>query len=173
MFTIYEPSMKRILFSLLIAVLVAVPASAQVVISTGGSQTTMRTNVFGVGFAGGPATGLGISFRHHLPSAFSYQLIAGIIKATDRLYYSLGTELQYDLSRMPGMRFYAAGGMSYFYSGVSGNNQMKAPGRVGLGVGIESGLPSGFNLSGDLLFTYFTDGTVLPLPQIAFHYYFF
>ncbi len=165
--------MKTFSLLLLAAMLTARPATAQVVISTGGGQTAMRTNVFGVGFAGGPATGLGISFRHHLPSPFSYQVVAGIIKATDRLYYSLGTELQYDLSRMPGMRFYAAGGMSYFYSGVSGNNDMKAPARAGLGIGVESGLPSGFNLSGEILFTYFTDGTVLPLPQIAFHYYFF
>jgi hypothetical protein len=151
----------------------AMPGRAQVVVSERAAGTSMRTNVFGLGVAGGPATGLGLSFRHHLPSQFSYQIIGGILKATDRLYYSVGTELQYDLARPPGMRFYAAGGLSYFYAGVGGNNDMKGPARAGLGIGIETGLPSGFNVSADFLFTYFTDGTVLPLPQLGLHYYFF
>ncbi len=158
---------------LLAACIIAGPAPAQVVVPDRGQGTSMRTSVFGLGFAGGPATGLGLSFRHHLPSPFSYQIIGGVLKATDRLLYSVGGEVQYDLSRTPVMRFYAAGGMSYFFAGVSGNNEMKGPGRVGVGVGIESGLPSGFNVNADVLFTYFTDGTVLPLPQLGLHYYFY
>ncbi len=106
----------RTFLSLVAAALLVGPSfsNAQVVVANRGSETSMRTNVFGLGFAGGPATGLGLSFRHHLPSPFSYQLIGGIIKATDRLYYSVGTEFQYDLSRTSVIRFYAAGGLSYY-----------------------------------------------------------
>lgn len=164
---------QRIAALFFAACIIAGPATAQVIVPDRGQGTSLRTSVFGLGFAVGPATGLGLSFRHHLPSPFSYQIVGGIIKATDRLYYSVGAEVQYDLSRTPVMRFYAAGGMSYFYAGVSGNNEMKGPGRVGAGIGIETGLPSGFNISADVLFTYFTDGTVLPLPQLGLHYYFY
>ena len=149
-------------------------APGQAVITDRAQEAGMRRNVFGLGFAGGPASGLGISFRHHLPSTISYQLIGGVIKATDKLHYSIGTEIQFDLNRTTDLRFYAAGGLSYFFAGVEGHNEMKGPGRIGLGVGVETGLRgSGFNISGDLLFTYFTDGTVLPLPQLAIHYYFY
>ena len=165
----------RTFLSLFAALLLVLPWSSrsQVVVSRQGSETSMRTTVFGLGFAGGPATGLGLSFRHHLPSPFSYQLIGGIIKATDRLYYSVGGEFQYDLSRTSAIRFYAAGGLSYYFSGISGHNDMVAPSRAGLGIGAETATGSGFHLNGDLLFTYFSDGTVLPLPQIGFHYYFY
>lgn len=148
-------------------------AQAQVSVSDYNHATPMRTNVFGLGFAAGPATGLGLSFRHHLPSQLSYQVIGGIIKATDRLYYSFGGELQYDLSRNQDVRFYAAGGASCFYSGEHGHNDMDAPGRCGIGIGAETSMRSGFNINGEILFTYFSDGVVLPLPQIGIHYYFF
>ncbi len=165
----------RTLLSLIVAaiLLATFPSEAQVVVSERGSATSMRTNVFGLGFVGGPTTGLGLSFRHHLPSPFSYQLVGGIIKATDRLYYSVGAEFQFDLSRTSVVRFYAAGGLSYFYSGISGHNDMVAPTRIGIGIGAETEAGGGFHVNGDLLFTYFSDGTVLPLPQIGFHYYFY
>jgi hypothetical protein len=133
----------------------------------------MKTNVFGLGFAAGPATGLGLSFRHHLPTAFSYQITGGIIKATDRLYYSIGLEAQYDLSRTRTFRFFAAGGTSYFFAGTGGHNDMEGPARAGIGAGGETEIGSGIHFTAELLFTYFTDGTVLPLPQVGIFYYFF
>ena len=165
---------RRCLSTLAIAVFFfSSTMTAQVVVSERGSETSMRTDVFGLGFVGGPATGLGLSFRHHLPSPFSYQIVGGIIKATDRLYYSVGTEFEYDLSRTSVIRFYAAAGLSYFYSGISSHNDMTAPTRMGIGIGAETTAGRGFHVNGDLLFTYFSDGTVLPLPQIGLHYYFY
>ncbi|MGA9118206.1 MAG: hypothetical protein WB699_02470 [Bacteroidota bacterium] len=164
---------SAMLFLPVLFLVAAMDLHAQVVVSEHGRETSMGTNVFGLGFAGGPASGLGLSFRHHLPSAASYELVGGIIKATDRLFYSVGAEFQYDLSRSSVIRFYAAAGVAYFYSGVSGHNDMDAPTRVGAGIGLESTAGSGFHVNGDLLFTYFSDGTVLPLPQIGVHYYFF
>jgi hypothetical protein len=138
-----------------------------------GRDASLRENVFGLGLFGGPASGLGLSFRHHLPSPFSYQITGGIIKVDQRLSYDLGFEAQYDLVRGPASRFFVSGGTGYFYSGKHGWNDMDAPGRLGLGVGGELALASGIHSTLELLFTYFTDGTVLPLPQFGFHYYFY
>jgi hypothetical protein len=91
----------------------------------------------------------------------------------DKLKYDFGAEIQYDLVRGPGGRFFAAGASSYFYSGTNGINDMNGPGRVGLGVGGEAFIGVGFHATADLLFTYFTDGTVLPLPQVGIFYYFY
>jgi hypothetical protein len=49
---------------------------------------------------------------------------------------------------------------------------MEGPGRLGFGMGGELYASSGIHTTLELLFTYFDDGTVLPLPQLAFHYYF-
>jgi hypothetical protein len=148
-------------------------AQAQVVAPSAESDHPLRQSLFGLGIFGGPAGGLGLSFRHHLPSAFSYQLTGGIINVDDKLKYDVGVEAQFDLVRGPTGRFFAAGAASYFYSGKEGVNEMKGPGRVGLGVGGEVFLGSGFHATGDLMFIYFSDSTVLPLPQVGIFYYFF
>lgn len=147
-------------------------ASAQVVLPGGGSAA-INKNVFGLGLFGGPATGIGLSFRHHLPSPLSYQLTGGIINVDERLSYAVGAELQYDLSRSPASRFYIAGGFGYYYSGPTGSaNRMDAPARAAFGVGGEFIAGAGIHSMLDLLFTYFSDGTVLPLPQLGLYYYF-
>jgi hypothetical protein len=138
-----------------------------------GRDPALRTNVFGLGLSGGAASGLGLSFRHHLPSTASYQLTGGIIKVNDRLYYSMGAELQYDLARGPVSRFFACTGAAYFYSGTSTHNELLGPARLGVGIGGEYAGSYGLHVSGDLMFTYFTDGTVLPLPQVGIYYYFY
>ncbi|MBP1648930.1 MAG: hypothetical protein H6Q30_2375 [Bacteroidetes bacterium] len=146
---------------------------AQVVAPDAASENALRRSLFGLGVFGGPAGGLGISFRHHLPAAFSYQVTGGIINVDDKLNYDIGVEAQYDLVRGPSGRFFAAGAGSYFYSGTDGVNQMKGPGRFGLGVGGEAFIGAGFHAAAELLFTYFTDDTVLPLPQFGIYYYFY
>ena len=159
-----------ILVSLLIVF--AAVTHAQVVTPSPESGQPLRQSVFGLGIFGGPAGGLGISFRHHLASQFSYQVTGGIINVDDKLKYDVGIEAQWDLVRGPTGRFFAAGATSYFFSGKGGNNEMDGPGRVGLGVGGEVFIGNGFHLSAELLFTYFSDDTVLPLPQFGMFYYF-
>ena len=148
-------------------------AHAQAVMPERARGTALRTNVFGLGFAAGPATGLGLSFRHHLPSPFSYQIAGGIIKGSEKLSYDIGLEGQFDFARGPLSRFFVAGGVSYFYAGRSGHNEMEGPGRFGLGVGGELASSSEVNFGFELMFTVFSDGTVLPLPQFGVHYYFY
>ncbi len=159
------------LFLLLVVFTTATPA--QVVAPSVGGGKSLRQALFGLGLFGGPAGGLGISFRHHLPTTFSYQITGGIINVDDKLKYDIGLEIQFDLVRGPQGRFFASGATSYFYSGRKGVNEMDGPGRVGLGIGGEAFIGYGFHATGELLFTYFTDGTVLPLPQFGIFYYFY
>lgn len=164
--------MKKSVVLLLASVLIVFSLRAQVVMPERDAASDMKKSVFGLGFSGGPASGLGLSFRHHLPSIVSYQIIGGIIKVDDRMSYSIGAEVQVDLARSEVVRFFAAGGVSYFYTGRTSHNDMDGPGRLGVGLGGELYAGTGVHTALELLFTYFNDGTVLPLPQLGFHYYF-
>jgi hypothetical protein len=147
---------------------------AQAVLPERGKEGGLRTNVFGLGFTAGPVSGIGLSFRHHLPGSFSYAVAGGIIKVDNTTDYAIGLEGQYDLVRNGTSRFYAAAGTGYYYSGNGSHNDLAGPWRFGLGIGGELAIvSSGFHVNGELLFTYFNDGTVLPLPQIGVHYYFY
>ena len=159
-------------FLLLLPVIFAGVVSAQVVSPEADDVAPPRQNVFGLGFFGGPASGVGLNFRHHLPSSLSYQITGGIIKVDDHLSYSIGAELEYDIKRTNTTRLFAAAGTSYFHSGKPEENEMAAPERIGIGIGGEVHAGGGFHATVELLFTFFSDGTVLPLPQIGFCYYF-
>ncbi len=165
--------MKRVqLLVVAVCSVMTFQVSAQVVLPERESAGGLSRHVFGLGVFVGPASGLGLSFRHHLPSTLSYQITGGIIKVDDRLSYALGAEVQVDLSRTGVTRFFVAGAAGYYYAGSANKNEMAGPGRAGLGIGGEVFAGGGFHTTGELMFTYFTDGTVLPLPQIGFHYYF-
>ncbi len=150
----------------------ALSTHAQVVLPDREAAGGLRQHVFGLGVFVGPSSGLGLSFRHHLPSTVSYQLTGGIVKIDDRLQYAVGGEVQLDLSRTSGTRFFIAGALGYYYAGSADRNEMAGPGRIGLGLGGEMFAGGGFHAAVELLFTYFSDGTVLPLPQFGLYYYF-
>jgi hypothetical protein len=152
----------------------AATVQAQAVLPEKGKDGGLRTGVFGLGFSAGPVSGVGLSFRHHLPGSFSYQLAGGIIKVDNTTAYAIGVEGQYDLIRNATSRFYAALGTGFYHSGNGSHNDLAGPWRIGIGIGDELAIvSSGFHVSGELLFSYFNDGTVLPLPQIGVHYYFY
>jgi hypothetical protein len=159
---------------LLVVILLGITlqAQAQVVIPERERDGSFREHAFGVGVFAGPVSGIGLSFRHHLPSTLSYQLTGGIIKVDDREVYDFGCEVQFDLSRSYATRVFVAGAIGYYHSGHDGRNELDGPGRAGLGIGGETFVGGGFHGTLELLFTYFSDGTVLPLPQFGFHYYF-
>jgi hypothetical protein len=145
---------------------------AQVETPTPEREASLRTGAFGLGFFASPAGGIGLSFRHHLPGRFSYQVTGGIIKASDHTSSSIGGEIQYTLARAPQHRIFAVAATGYYYSGPPGRNDMEAPWRLGVGVGGELAIGGGFTVMGDLLFTYFSDGALLPVPGAGVFYYF-
>jgi len=150
----------------------ALCANSQVVLPERSQEPGLHESVFGLGVWGGPATGVGLSFRHHLPSQLSYMVTGGIIKVDERLSYDIGVEAQFDLARTASNRFFVAGGFGHYYSGKN-ENEMKAPTRLGIGIGGEFAVTPGIHTTFEVIFTYFSDGNVLPLPQIGFHYYFY
>jgi len=152
--------------------LIASSAIAQVDVPTQERSKELGETVFGLGVSAGFLSGFGMSFRYHTSTAFSYQVVGGIIKADSRLNYDIGCLLQYNLVRGAKVRFYACGGAGYFYSGET-ENELAGPFRAGAGIGIEQARVEAFNFSAEFIFTFFSDGAVIPLPQVSAHYYFF
>lgn len=164
--------MKKIFF-IIVGIIVSLHIShAQVAVSTVRGDG-FGTAIHGLGFSGGTASGVGISYRFHLEGKSSLQGIVGVFrpKTTDT-FYSFGLEYQQDLTRSNTARFFFGGATSYFYNG-SGSNNYSAPFRAGVGLGGEFLVQDALHLTFEGLFTYFSDGTILPLPQLAFHYYFY
>lgn len=154
------------------SVLLSMSASSQVVLPDERHPTKLGRVVYGLGFAAGAGTGLGVSFRHHLPSEMSYQLVGGIVKVDRKLSYDVGLELQFDFLRGKTSRYFVGMGVSYFYSG-EGRNTLRGPFRAAVGVGGEFSNIQLVHLTISGMFTYFSDGNILPLPQLGIHYYFF
>ena len=166
-----HPTLNSLLMLVALNIFAVSVMRAQVVMPSSQS-TSIRQNVFGLGFFGGASGGLGLSFRHHLPSPLSYQITGGIIKISEKLSSDIGVELQYDLARGSGTRFFVAGGFAYFYKGKDGNNEFDAANRGGLGLGGEWVMSGGLHFVAEAMFTFFSDGNILPLPQFGFYYYF-
>ncbi|MFA5833220.1 MAG: hypothetical protein WDA22_07065 [Bacteroidota bacterium] len=156
-----------VLFSILV-----VTAEAQVAVSSVKGDAFGK-NIYGLGFSGGPASGIGLSYRYHTEGKTSLQAILGIFKPKNTdTFYSFGAEFQQDLTRSNAARFFFGAASSYIYNG-SGGNKYTAPFRFGAGLGGEFLLQDAVHLTFQGLLTYFSDGTMLPLPQLSFHYYFY
>jgi hypothetical protein len=157
-----------------ILMLLLLPCSifAQVSVGSENRAESFEKQVYGLGISAGPASGLGISFRDHFASKLSLQLVFGILRDKINSFVSAGGEVQYDLVRGNSTRFYFATAACYLYNG-SDKNLFEAPSRVGLGVGGEFKVRNALHVSLEGLFVYFSDGSVIPLPQVSFHYYFY
>jgi hypothetical protein len=165
--------MKRIILSIGTTLILLVSIStAQVNTSRLSRAEDLTEPVYGLGFSAGWASGIGLSFRSHFPSKSSLQAVFGIIKTSDKLSMCIGAEYQFDLVRSNTTRFFIVSAMSYFYHGVK-TNEVTGPFRFGAGIGGEFQVQEALHVSVEGLFVFFSDGRVIPLPQIAAHYYFF
>ena len=154
------------------AMLITSFTHAQVNTSELSNAEGLTRQVYGLGVSAGWASGVVLSFRSHLPSNVSVQGVFGIIKTSDNLSMCIGGELQYDLVRNNTARFFVGSAASYFYEGKS-RNEVYAPYRFGAGIGGEFYVQGALHVTLEGMFTIFSDGRVIPLPQIAAHYYFF
>ncbi len=163
---------NKILFLLTLFVLAITVAHAQVAVSDVKGEAFGRS-IHGLGFSGGPASGIGFSYRYHTAGKTSLQAVLGVFKPQNTdTFYSFGAEYQNDLTRSNSARFFFGTATSYIYNG-SGSNNYTAPFRFGVGLGGEFLLQDAVHFTFQGLFTYFSDGTILPLPQLAIHYYFY
>jgi len=165
--------MKRqfLLWCVLLFVLVS-SCFAQVSTTGLSKAEDLSKPVYGLGLSAGWGSGVGLSFRSHFPSKSSLQGVFGIIKTSNKLAMSVGGEYQYDLVRSNATRFYIATTIAYFYNGA-GSNEVEGPFRMGAGIGGEFQVQESLHVSIEGVFVFFSDGRVIPLPQIAAHYYFF
>jgi hypothetical protein len=164
--------MIRLILGILIIFSVPSLLMSQVSVNGDNRAENFDKSVYGLGFAGGPASGVGISFRDHFPSKVSLQLVFGILKDNVNTFVSAGAEVQYDLVRGITTRFYFGPAFGYFYSGA-GTNSFAAPTRYGLGLGGEFNIRDALHFSVEGMFVFFSDGTIIPLPQASIHYYFY
>ncbi len=164
--------MKQLFALALVSTIVSFSVHAQVVASSVKGDK-FGQGLHGLGFAGGAASGAGISYRYHTQGNESFQAIVGVFKPkTTDTFYSFGTEFQEDLTRSNSARFYVGLAACYVYNG-SDSNRYTAPFRAGIGLGGEFLIQDALHFTFEGLFTYFSDGSILPLPQLGIHYYFY
>jgi hypothetical protein len=169
--------MKRLAFVTVTALLLFTnSAQSQTTRTDSLSPHIMRfsENVFGVGLAASLASGMGLSFKHHLANIpFAYQITGGVLKTGGRSLWDIGAEAQYDLS-VASNRLYALVGLGeYYYGSDSNTNVYNSPTRLGIGIGYEISQSNAIGISLNLMITLFEpEGTILPLPSIGVHYYF-
>lgn len=162
---------KNIILILLLFLFVRSSTNSQVTIPED-EVNRVQEMVYGVGFSCGIASGFGLSFRHHFPGNFSYQLIGGIIKVDKKTLFNFGGEIQIDFSRYTTTRFFGTAVLGYFYKGEN-ENSLDGPLRTGIGIGMEYQQSKSICFTGELVFVFFNNGEIIPLPQISAHYYFF
>lgn len=164
---------QRIIFPVVMFMMViSARMQAQVAVSAVKGEAFGKS-VYGLGFAGGPASGTGLSYRFHTEGKSSLQAVLGVFKPKNTdTFFSAGAEFQQDLTRSNTARFFFSVASCYFYNG-SGGNKYTAPFRFGSGLGGEFLLQDAVHFTFQGVLTYFSDGTILPLPQLAVHYYFY
>jgi hypothetical protein len=165
--------MKTTLVILLVLVVATGSLRAQIESQGLNRPLDLGATVYGIGGSIGAASGFGFSFREHFPTILSYQIVAGAYRTSDVTAYDIGGELQFDVMRGVRNRFFGVVAAGYFYSGDNNNNNLAAPWREGIGIGNEWLTETHLHITGELLMTFFSDGTILPLPQFSAHYYFF
>lgn len=165
--------MKNIFLSWCVLSFVFVSISLAQITTSGLSKAeNLSKPVYGLGLSAGWGSGVGLSFRSHLPSKSSLQAVFGIIRTSNKLLMSVGGEYQYDLVRSNETRFFIASTIAYFYNG-SGTNEVAGPFRMGAGIGGEFRAQDALHVTVEGVFVFFSDGRIYPCPQIAAHYYFF
>jgi hypothetical protein len=82
------------------------------------------------GFNASSVSGLGLSYRKHLPGPSLIQITGGVISGGGSTFTSLGFAYQYQLSKKDNFRYYIATGAGLYTSGSTRTV-------IGIGIGIE------------------------------------
>jgi hypothetical protein len=138
-------------------------------------------NTSGVGFAVGPVSGSGFSFRSDISSTSAIQFTGGILVAGQSGGYSVGLQYLLNLRKDRASRLYAFAGAGVH--GTTESNDAKIFGistdsasglAVGVGFGWERFYPVyGMGFSFEVPLTFIPSiPLIMPLPQIGIHYYF-
>ena len=138
---------------------------------------------FGVGAQAGLMSGMGLGVRVHPAGRMSVQLAGGALSGGEAVTASVGIEGQFDFDWRDRSRFYGFVGMGYYTNGENEltleesqagkeDPRLKSPFRAGLGLGYEWDISNVLIFSASVVFTYFSQGQFLPLPQFGLYYMF-
>ncbi len=142
----------------------------------------------GLGFAAGPISGVGLSYKVLFHKTIALQVAGGYYSDGDDFRWALpGAELQWILSREGKLSFYTCAAVSYDYERDTDYNYLYDPidgswsdveevevterTCVGAGIGLELLLLNRLSLTTEGVYYYRTDETAGFLLQIGLHYY--
>lgn len=145
----------------------------------------MQKARWGVGAQAGLMSGMGVGVRFHPQGRFQVQIAGGAISGGEGLAAAVGIEGQLDFDWRDRSRFYGFVGMGYYTNGEDEltiedgtwapgkeDPRLDSPFRAGVGLGYEWDISNTLIFSASVAFTYFSEGTFLPLPQIGVYYLF-
>ncbi|MDT8325258.1 MAG: hypothetical protein RRA94_14190 [Bacteroidota bacterium] len=151
---------------------------------SGEREYFMKKAHWGVGAQAGLMSGMGVGVRFHPQGRFGVQLAGGAI-AGEKTVASVGFEGQFDLDWRNRSRFFVFAGMGYYTNGEDEltvadgtweegkeDPRLVSPFRAGLGLGYEWDISNTLIFTANIAFTYFSEGTFLPLPQVGLYYMF-
>ena len=137
-----------------------------------------RETLWAIGLHGGLLSGMGLGLRMNYSQRFGFQLVGGAMTWKDKFVYSVGFEGQFDFDTAKRSRLYALAAVGFYDNGEEEpkpgdeDKRLKGPLRAGLGVGYEWAVSDKMVLMANGAFTYFSNGSFLPLPQLGIFYYF-
>ena len=143
----------------------------------------MSSARWGVGAQAGLMSGMGVGVRYHPRGRFGLQIAGGGISGGEGLAAAVGIEGQFDFDWRERSRFFGFIGMGYYTNGEEEltfeewqqgkeDPRLESPFRAGLGLGYEWDISRMLIFTANIVFTYFSSGSFLPLPQIGLYYLF-
>lgn len=136
---------------LILTLFIGTQAAAQPVDTV---QSTAKRSYKSFGFNASMVSGVGLSFRNHFDSPELLQVTASIFSSPgSSVFYSLGVEMQFELSRDESFRFYIPLGLGIYSSSKTVTN-------LGFGMGLEvpvlgPGIFRGVGVGGELFYPTF------------------
>jgi hypothetical protein len=178
---------QRILvFSILsLALLVGIQQTTVAQDAAGDRPYYMQKAHWGIGAQAGLMSGMGVGVRFHPLGRFGVQLAGGAISGGEGLAGNVGIEGQYDFDWRDRSRFFGFIGMGLYTNGeeeltvAAGtweqgkeDPRLDSPFRAGVGLAYEWDISNTLIFSASVAFTYFSEGTFIPLPQVGLYYLF-
>ena len=131
-----------------------------------------KSDFWAVGLQAGVLSGSGLGVRYHPRGSFAAQFVGVGIRIGDVTTYNFGAEGQFDLDNNGRSRFYTYLGTGVYSWSNEGEEKLEGQWRLGLGIAYEWSVSAKLIFGANGAITYFSDGTILPLPQIGLFYYF-
>ncbi|MBI5647158.1 MAG: hypothetical protein HY962_09530 [Ignavibacteriae bacterium] len=129
-------------------------------------------DLWAAGVHAGFLSGMGLSARFHPQGRFAVQLTGGGFKSGKVSTYSFGLEGQFDFDNVGRSRFYGYLGTGLYSWKDNGTEKLDGEWRAGIGLAYEWEVSKKLIFCANGAITYFSDGSVYPMPQIGLFYYF-